>query len=91
MGGDADRGSGRLDRHQGRHRRQRRPACEQCTNAHRILQQNGTVSASFAWTDPADTRKPIEILEAEGLSFINGRADKSRKLTADHLAALTSE
>lgn len=65
--------------------------CEQCANAHRILQSNGTVSPSFAWTDPDDTRNPIDMLEAEGLSFNNGKADKTRALTADDLAALTSD
>ncbi len=66
-------------------------ACEQCTNAHRILQQNGSAFASFPWSDPVDTRSQIEMLEAEGLRFSNGRADKMRHLTPDDLAVLSSD
>lgn len=65
--------------------------CDQCANAHRILQSSGTISPSFAWTDPNDIREPVEMLEAEGLLFTNGRADKKRELTADDLAALTGD
>ena len=64
--------------------------CNQCANAHRILQSNGTVSPGFTWTDPNDLRQPMEMLEYEGLPFHNGKADKTRELTADDLAALTT-
>ena len=66
-------------------------ACNQCANAHRILHSNGTVSPGFTWTDASDIRKPVEMLQDEGLSFDNGKADKTRELAADDLAALTVE
>ncbi|WP_197512606.1 restriction system modified-DNA reader domain-containing protein [Tessaracoccus coleopterorum] len=65
--------------------------CGQCSNAHRILQRDGSVSPGFAWTDPDDTRSPIDMLEDEGLVFSNGKADKDRELSADDLAALIDD
>ena len=63
-------------------------SCQQCANAHRILQHDGTTSPTFTWPDTAETRDPADILEEEGLSFTSSHADKTRELTADELTAL---
>lgn len=60
-------------------------SCPQCENAHRVLTARGQVAPNFAWSDEGDTRDPQELLEAEGLAFIDGRADISRLLSAAEL------
>jgi alkylated DNA nucleotide flippase Atl1 len=61
--------------------------CTQCSNAHRILKSDGTIAASFRWTDPTDARDPAEMLRVEG-AFLNGAPDPERELSSDELQAL---
>lgn len=62
--------------------------CPQCVNAHRVLTHDGSVAESFRWTDPDDHRKPTEMLNDEGIRFINDRADDSKRLASDDLTIL---
>ncbi len=65
--------------------------CEQCANAHRILTHHARVAPNFAWSDPDDHRDPEQMLQAEGVSFIDGKADPAKRLTSDDLSALVAE
>ena len=65
--------------------------CDQCANAHRILTHHARVAPNFAWSDPDDRRDPEQMLEAEGVSFADGKADPSKRLTSDDLSALVAE
>ena len=65
--------------------------CPQCANAHRVLTAEGRLAAAFAWPDSNDARDPGEMLRAEGVGFLEGRADPSRRLTSDDLTALVDE
>ena len=62
--------------------------CPQCVNAHRVLTHDGSVAESFRWTDPDDHRKPTEMLNDEGIRFVNDRADDSKRLASDELTIL---
>jgi len=64
--------------------------CKQCTNAHRILRNDGTVAPNFASSDSGDQRDPAEMLQAEG-AFVNARADPARELTSDGLQVLIEQ
>ncbi len=66
-------------------------SCEQCANAHRILTHHARVAPNFAWTDPDDHRDPGQMLQAEGVSFTEGKADPAKRLTSDDLTALVAE
>lgn len=46
---------------------------------------------SFTWTDPNDTRDPEEMLRAEGVTFSDGSADASQRLSSDELALLIAD
>lgn len=63
-------------------------SCMQCTNAHRVLKGDGAVAAKFAWTDPRDTRSPVDVLLSEGIRVVDGRAAPGQMLGSDELAAL---
>ncbi len=65
--------------------------CEQCSNAHRILTREGRTAEHFAWTDPDDHRAPVELLQREGLVFVDGKADRSRELSSDDLGSLVAD
>ncbi len=57
--------------------------------AYRVLTIDGRVSEGFRWSDPADTRDPLEVLAAEGVELDKtGRALPEGRLTADDLQAL---
>ena len=64
--------------------------CERCSNAHRILRNDGAVAPNFTWSDPADRRDPTEMLRAEG-AFVNGKPDSGRELSSDDLQALIEQ
>lgn len=58
-------------------------------NAHRVLQVEGTISASFRWVETDRMDDPRDVLRAEGVNFDDqGRADQSQRLTVEDLARL---
>ena len=63
-------------------------SCLQCTNAHRVLRGDGALAQDFAWSDPEDERSPMDLLSADGIHVVNGKADPSKELDADELAGL---
>ncbi|SFR83571.1 Uncharacterized conserved protein, contains ParB-like and HNH nuclease domains [Agromyces sp. CF514] len=63
-------------------------SCRQCTNAHRVLKGDGAVAAKFAWSDPRDTRSPVDLLLSEGVRVVGGKAAPGQMLGSDELAAL---
>ncbi|HHX46254.1 MAG TPA: MGMT family protein, partial [Brevibacterium sp.] len=65
--------------------------CTQCVNPHRVLTREGRVAEAFRWDDPADKRNPQEMLEAEGVTFSEGRADPLLSMTEEDLASLIPE
>lgn len=66
-------------------------SCKQCANAHRVLMSDGRVSSEFAWVDPSDMRNPLEMLRAEGIAIVDGKADRDKELSSDQLAALITD
>jgi alkylated DNA nucleotide flippase Atl1 len=57
--------------------------------AYRVLTFDGRISDGFRWSDPTDTRNPIDVLRAEGAQFDDsGRAQPEGRLTADELQSL---
>ena len=65
--------------------------CEQCHNAHRVLGADGRVRPNFSWSDPADHRKPEDLLREEGMTVIGGVADTDKRLTVQDLERIASE
>jgi alkylated DNA nucleotide flippase Atl1 len=57
-------------------------------NGHRALSMGGRISDNFRWYEPDDTRDPREVLEGEGVRFIDDHADPSQRMTAAELATL---
>ena len=57
-------------------------------NGHRAMTIDGTISEGFRGLDPDDTRDPQEVLEEEGVRFVDGRADPAQRMTARDLAVL---
>ncbi|MCM3659423.1 DUF262 domain-containing protein [Georgenia satyanarayanai] len=66
------------------------PGCTHCVNPHRVLTSAGRVADNFRWLAPDDVRDPARMLQDEGVSFVDGRADPSRRLHSDDLAALVA-
>ncbi|MEV0216459.1 DUF262 domain-containing protein [Micromonospora sp. NPDC050695] len=59
------------------------------TNAHRVLQAEGTKAGGFRWPD-GRTDDPIAALQAEGVLFDQqGRADPTQRIDLDELAQLS--
>jgi alkylated DNA nucleotide flippase Atl1 len=57
--------------------------------AYRVMTIDGRLSEGFAWSDPTDSRDPIEVLRAEGVQFDDaGRATVECRLRSDDLQAL---
>ena len=57
-----------------------------CRIGYRVLNADGRVSEGFYWGDPSDSRDPVEVLRAEGVSLdADGRADPSHRLDAHAL------
>ena len=70
-----------------RGRRTHRPLLRGCLPDRRVLNADGQVAEGFHWGDPSDTRDPIEVLRAEGVSLdTDGRADPAGRLDARALA-----
>ena len=54
-----------------------------CRIGYRVLNADGRVSEGFYWGDPSDSRDPVEVLRAEGVSLdTDGRADPASRLDA---------
>ena len=52
-----------------------------CRIGYRVLNADGRVSEGFYWGDPSDSRDPVEVLRAEGVSLdADGRADPASRL-----------
>jgi alkylated DNA nucleotide flippase Atl1 len=62
--------------------------CNDCTNAYRVLASTGRPSSGFAWSDPDRTDLVEDVLDREGVRFVNGVADSATRLGPDHLRAL---
>ena len=60
--------------------------CPDCVNAWRVLGNDGRPRPNFNWTDPTDTRSQEEALTEEGLIFLDGTADWTRRMSSDDLA-----
>ncbi|WP_333619467.1 MGMT family protein [Dietzia sp.] len=51
------------------------------TGAYRVLRADGSPSAGFSWSDPAERRSVREVLESEGVAFgTGGKAARERRL-----------
>ena len=61
--------------------------CTECPAAYRVLTADGEVAAEFRWSDPADGRDPREVLEVEGVKFLDRAADQEQRVGAEALAA----
>ena len=58
-----------------------------CRLGYRVLNADGQVAEGFHWGDSSDTRDPIEVLRAEGVSMdADGRGDPAGRLDARALA-----
>jgi len=53
-----------------------------------VLKSDGAVASNFAWSDPNDDRSPVDMLQSEGISVADGRADREKELTSNELAGL---
>ena len=54
-----------------------------------MLRSDGTASAGFSWSDPAESRSVREVLESEGVEFgPGGRAARELRLRAADLEDL---
>lgn len=65
--------------------------CPVCVHPYRVLTWDGRIAEGFAWSDPNDTRDANDVLEAEGVRFIDGLADPEQKLCTEDLLALTED
>jgi len=61
------------------------------SNAYRVLSSDGTVSPSFTWADPTDTRDVQEVLAAEGVAFEEGHATADGRIMSEELASLIED
>ncbi|ADP80178.1 MGMT family protein [Pseudofrankia inefficax] len=62
--------------------------CPSCQNRWRVLDADGTVAADFKWPDPSRADTPQQVLESEGITFTNGTADPSVRLSLTDVANL---
>lgn len=56
-------------------------SCSDCVNAWRILDSSGQSRSGFRWSDRGDHRTQREALEAEGVRFVDDRADEAQRLS----------
>jgi alkylated DNA nucleotide flippase Atl1 len=66
-------------------------SCTECPNAYRVLSYNGTIPDGFRWADRSDLRNPEDVLQTEGVRFVNGRADVTQRLRAGDLEGLVGD
>lgn len=65
--------------------------CPDCVSPYRVMTWNGDISDGFSWNDSSDSRDPVEVLESEGVTFVNGVADPAAKLETEDLLALVED
>lgn len=58
------------------------------SKAYRVLTWDGHISEGFSWSDPNDDRQPIDVLAAEGIQFVDGKASQDQRLDVDALMNL---
>ena len=61
--------------------------CGQCENAWRVLGADGSPRDGFRWSDPARTETQEQVLRAEGVRFVDGKADSTARIPIDELQA----
>lgn len=61
------------------------------SNGYRVLSADGSVSTSFRWANPDDTRDVLEVLAAEGVRIEDGHACREDRITGEELASLVGE
>ena len=65
--------------------------CRECATGYRVLTADGRFAQGFTWSDPSDTRDPVEVLRGEGVVVTDGRADQERRVRAGTLGARVRE
>ncbi|MFB7945611.1 MGMT family protein [Kitasatospora phosalacinea] len=65
--------------------------CPLCTNAWRVLNRKGRVSAGFRWAEPNRTDTAADVLQSEGIRFEGETADQSFRMTPAELSQSLSE
>ena len=66
-------------------------SCLDCSNAWRVLGSDGRSRPNFFWGDPSDRRTQQDVLEAEGVTFADGVANKEQRLSHDEMAGLRTD
>jgi alkylated DNA nucleotide flippase Atl1 len=66
-------------------------SCNHCANPWRVLTSEGRIAEQFTWSDPNDKRKPRDLLLADGVRLVDGKADPEQVLQSDALIALISD
>ncbi len=66
----------------------RRMKAEAFPHAWRVLNEDGTIPAGFAWVEPGRLDDPVAVLTTEGVLFADGMADSRHLMWAVELADL---
>jgi alkylated DNA nucleotide flippase Atl1 len=56
-------------------------SCPDCPTAHRVLRNDGRVAENFTWDDPDRDDDPRQLLEDEGVAFVDDRAAPTHRMT----------
>jgi alkylated DNA nucleotide flippase Atl1 len=56
-------------------------SCPQCPTAYRVLRNDGRVAENFTWDDPDRDDDPRQLLQDEGVEFIDDRAMPAHRMT----------
>ena len=65
--------------------------CPVCTKPYRVLTLEGRLSPGFRWSTPDDHRDPLQVLEDEGIRFVDGAADPEQRMDVEELTDLLSQ
>lgn len=65
--------------------------CKQCTRPWRVLTWDGRIADNFTWSDPEDERDPRQLLEADGVRVVDGKADPDQLLRSEDLLSLIAD
>ena len=66
----------------------RQLATKPIPNAWRVLMADGTISPGFRWDASDRSEDPVQLLESEGVVFVDGHADPAQRISAAELADL---